>query len=138
MTAFFRFIVTHPDMDHIDGIEAFFTEFSPLNFWDTDNNKECDSFGGGYSESDCGSSLRIYETQILSRALNVSRCFAERKGKYWNEGATGAKAEMDCDVQVAPTSELIAQANECGKFNDSSYVIEYLTSNYKVLFFWRF
>lgn len=36
----FRYIQTHPDMDHMDGIKALFDEFRPLNFWDTDNTKE--------------------------------------------------------------------------------------------------
>src|SRR5689334_881186 len=38
----FRFIISHPDMDHIDGIKDFYTEFSILNTWDTNNNKELD------------------------------------------------------------------------------------------------
>lgn len=35
----FRFIVTHPDMDHLDGIKDLFNNFSISNFWDTDNKK---------------------------------------------------------------------------------------------------
>ena len=30
----FRFVVTHPDMDHLDGIKDLFTEFSIINMWD--------------------------------------------------------------------------------------------------------
>ena len=33
----FRYVQTHPDMDHMDGIEALFDEFSPANFHDTAN-----------------------------------------------------------------------------------------------------
>lgn len=33
----FRFILTHPDMDHMDGISSLFDNFSVLNFWDTQN-----------------------------------------------------------------------------------------------------
>src|SRR5262245_58978961 len=33
----FRFVLTHPDMDHMDGIVDIFGEFSPPNFWDTAN-----------------------------------------------------------------------------------------------------
>ena len=36
----FRYVQSHPDMDHMDGIEALFDEFRPTNFWDTDNTKE--------------------------------------------------------------------------------------------------
>jgi competence protein ComEC len=40
ITRIFRFILTHPDMDHMDGIKEFFAHLSPINFWDTDNNCE--------------------------------------------------------------------------------------------------
>src|ERR1700761_6516858 len=36
ITDVWRFIATHPDMDHLDGIEAFFAAFPPTVFWDTD------------------------------------------------------------------------------------------------------
>ena len=35
----FRFILTHPDMDHMDGIKNLFDNFNVLNFWDTENSK---------------------------------------------------------------------------------------------------
>lgn len=38
----FRFILTHPDMDHMDGIKALFNKFDVLNFWDTQNDKAMD------------------------------------------------------------------------------------------------
>src|SRR4051794_12180211 len=35
VSSIFRFIVTHPDMDHLDGIKDLFREFGPSNLWDT-------------------------------------------------------------------------------------------------------
>ena len=55
LSSIFRYVQTHPDMDHLDGIEALFREFSPTNFWDTDNTKEmlASSWqGSSYRESD--------------------------------------------------------------------------------------
>src|SRR5262245_34427741 len=47
-----RFVLSHPDMDHLDGIESFFKAYPPSNFWDT-NNSAKKEFGngsnGGYS-----------------------------------------------------------------------------------------
>ena len=40
ITSIFRFILTHPDMDHLDGFKLFCESFSPINFWDTDNEEE--------------------------------------------------------------------------------------------------
>ena len=33
ISSIFRYVQTHPDMDHMDGIEALFHKFSPTNFW---------------------------------------------------------------------------------------------------------
>ena len=35
----FRFILTHPDMDHMSGIKRLFEEKYVRNFWDTKNDK---------------------------------------------------------------------------------------------------
>jgi len=53
VASIFRFILTHPDMDHMDGIYALFEQFAPVNFWDTNNAKEIE-FGEGapYREED--------------------------------------------------------------------------------------
>src|SRR3972149_1858657 len=34
----FRFILTHPDMDHMSGIKGLFEKKAVINFWDTDND----------------------------------------------------------------------------------------------------
>ena len=39
ISSIFRYIQTHPDMDHMDGIRALFDKFAPINFWDTNNRK---------------------------------------------------------------------------------------------------
>jgi competence protein ComEC len=53
ITDVFRFILTHADMDHMDGLKAFCTAFPPTNFWDTANKKEIDfSRGSPYNEAD--------------------------------------------------------------------------------------
>ncbi|WP_127724818.1 hypothetical protein [Anaerosphaera multitolerans] len=38
----FIFILSHPDMNHMDGIEDLFNEFKIVNFWDTENKKVID------------------------------------------------------------------------------------------------
>jgi beta-lactamase superfamily II metal-dependent hydrolase len=48
----FRFVCTHPDMDHLDGIKGFFAQFNPGNFWDTDNTKELEEFDDGRFDPD--------------------------------------------------------------------------------------
>ena len=54
LSTVFRFILTHPDMDHMDGIKALFDSFEVYNFWDTENTKVMDekSDWGQYSRED--------------------------------------------------------------------------------------
>ncbi len=40
----FRFILTHLDIDHMDGFKRLFDEFNVMNFWDTENNKKIENF----------------------------------------------------------------------------------------------
>ena len=61
ISSIFRYVQTHPDMDHMDGIEALFHKFNPTNFWDTANTKEMRASsweGSPYRASD----WRFYST----------------------------------------------------------------------------
>ena len=82
----FRFVLTHPDMDHMDGIKELFDNFDVQNFWDTEN-----CIGEYYSDD----------------GLNI----------------------------LAPTQELVDEANRCKDYNDCSYVILFKTMNGKKIIF---
>ena len=110
----FRFIISHPDMDHIDGIQDLFTEFKIYNTWDTNNNKSIDmnDYFAGYNKDD----WRFY-TQL--RGGNVSRTtrltyYDTDSCLYFNE---------DRIKILSPSQELVKNANESGDYNDLSYVL---------------
>ena len=128
----FRFILTHPDMDHMDGIKIFFDTFSPINFWDTDNNKTMSSgsWNGKYDKADWDFYQSIRKESISPKVLHI---YAGNTGKYFNEDENG-KGDGDGLYILAPTIELITAANESGDYNNCSYVLLYRTSNYKILF----
>ena len=130
----FRFILTHPDMDHMDGLEALFREFSPANFWDTDNTNEKDfSEGGRFSKRDWEfyKSLRGGNPQQNPKRLTL---FSGSVGQYYNRNETNQVGGDGLTV-LAPTKELVTQANACEDHNDCSYVLLYRTSgNRRVLF----
>jgi len=139
MTSVFRFILTHPDMDHLDGIEAFFKAFCPGNLWDTNNRCEKE-FGptnnGGYSENDWKFYKKLRDGDPSSDPKRLT-LYSGATGKYWNEGEDGGAG--DGITVLAPTATLVAQANECDDYNDCSYVLLYRaqTGNggtYKILF----
>lgn len=133
ITSVFRFISTHPDMDHIDGIKAFFGEFKPENFWDTDNTKHLDDFEDGrYNPDDWDfyTSLRDGNPQSDPRRLAL---YAGSTGQYYNQDENG-KSGSDGLYILAPTPELVRAANEAEDWNDSSYVILYRSGKKRILF----
>lgn len=80
----FRFILTHPDMDHMDGIKSIFNEFSVINFWDTKNTKymDKDSDWGRYNKEDWEFYQSIRKSNSNPKSLNL---YAGAVGQYFNK-----------------------------------------------------
>ena len=121
VSSVFRYIQTHPDMDHMDGIKAFFSEFKPANFWDTDNNKEMASPWDSprYREKDWVfyKSLRDTNPPTDPKRLTL---LSGATGQYYNEGDGGG----DGLHILAPTQALVDEANESsGDYHAASYVL---------------
>lgn len=109
-----RFIVTHPDMDHLDGIKDFYQEFKPAHTWDTDNNKKIEQEANfsGFNPDD----WKFY-TDLRDGKYDASKrlsLLSGNEGQFWTE---------DNLKILCPTKELCQAANECGDYNDSSYVL---------------
>ena len=120
----FRYIQTHPDMDHMDGIRPLFDEFRPLNFWDTDNEKEMANeswTGSPYNQDD----WRFYKTFRDSNPKSDPKrltLLSGATGQYWNVGDDGTKGGDGLQV-LAPTQELVDAGNSSDDYNDCSYVL---------------
>ena len=130
----FRYIQTHPDMDHMDGIESLFTQFSPVNLWDTNNKKEMSEWTGSpYKESD----WKFYRDLREGRRDNPPKrltLFSGDTGQYWNVSSDGSQGGDGIQI-LSPTSALLEQANRNdGDYNDCSYVLIYRTSEIKAIF----
>ena len=110
----FRFVITHPDMDHIDGIRDLYDEFTVVNTWDTDNNKEISTNGffAGYNRED----WEFYKILRDGNFKETSRhtFFDTSDCDYWKSD----------DMKVlCPSKELVVSGNSSGEIHDSSYVI---------------
>ena len=128
----FRFILTHPDMDHMDGIKDFCEIFSPLNFWDTDNNKEMEfPDGSPYNEEDWNFYKKIRDEKPQTDPKRLA-LFSGDHGQYWSQNADG-QSPGDALSILAPTLELVQQANENEDYNDASYVVLYRGAGGKIL-----
>ncbi|MDE0317062.1 MAG: hypothetical protein OXM61_19455 [Candidatus Poribacteria bacterium] len=128
----FRFILTHPDMDHMDGIKDFFEHFNPINFWDTDNEKELDfEEDSKYNEEDWNfyKNIRDSNSQTDPKRLVL---YSGDKGKYWAQDTNG-QIPGDALYILSPTSGLIEQAKDKDDYNDASYVILYSGQGGRIL-----
>lgn len=111
----FRFIITHPDMDHIDGIKDLFEEFKIFNTWDSDNNKELNlkEFPNKFNPED----WKFYAQLRSGKNISTKRLtyYAGNMNSYFKE---------DNIKILCPSPDLVKQANkEGGDIHDLSYVL---------------
>lgn len=129
----FRFIATHPDMDHLDGLKAFFEEFSPANFWDTDNQKaikEFDTSRFDYDDWEFYEHLRDTKPTANPKRLVL---YSGARGMYYNQAEDGATGGDGLHI-LAPTHELIDAAHDSDDYNDACYVLLYRSGGFRILF----
>lgn len=126
----FRFIITHPDMDHLDGIKDLYEEFRIRNTWDTNNKKEknLNGFFGGYNKDDWKfyKDLRDCKYQETKRLTyyDTDNCL------YWNQ---------DNLKILCPSEKLLSLAIEKDDYNISAIAILFTPpkkdgGNWKILF----
>ena len=131
----FRYIQTHPDMDHMDGIKALFDQFGPVNFWDTNNRKVISPnswTNGRYSREDWEFYQALRSGTVPGGPKRLA-LLAGAEGKYFNVAADGRKGGDGLFV-LAPTQNLVATANQTEEYNDCSYVLLYRAGNRRVVF----
>lgn len=130
----FRYIQTHPDMDHMDGLENLSNTFSILNFWDTENNKKQDfdinGKSGKFLKKDWDCYMKLRSSTSFPKALFY---YDGSTNKYYAEDDNG-KLKDDYIKILAPTKDLLKAAEKVQDWNDSSYVILYCVQGRKILF----
>jgi competence protein ComEC len=127
----FRFILTHPDCDHLDGFDALCTEFGMTNFWDNGLRKEKPGFDGSpYKEEDWDRYLDVRDNK--REGLTVVTPLAGSKFSFANQGDPDSHG--DCIDIVAPDVALVKAANESEDPNDGSYVLVYRSAGGKIVF----
>lgn len=127
VSSIFRFILTHPDMDHMGGIKDLFAEFSPGNFWDTANTKEIE-------ESSFSTRRKLGEDWKFYMNLRDTNPTTDPRRLLYHSGDNNDYYKQDGLQILAPTKKLMEIANEADNWNDASYVILYRSANKKILF----
>ena len=126
-----RFILSHPDMDHLDGFDSLLNEFSVTNFWDSGVERDAPDFSSNsqFNKSDWDRYTKVKsEKETGTKVVNVT---AGSSFKYANRGSpTGTGDDLHI---LAPSKDLVNKANESQEFNDASYVVLFNSPIGKVL-----
>lgn len=121
----FRLIITHPDMDHLSGMEEIAENFKIYNFWDTENNKtlsQADLDKAPYYEKEDWKTYQKFRKSTESpKCINLYR---NSNGDYWNS---------DNIKILSPSKALVKKANDSGEYNHLSYVISINYNGTKIL-----
>jgi beta-lactamase superfamily II metal-dependent hydrolase len=128
-TEIFRYVQTHPDLDHMRGLSALSKEgINIVNFWDTDHTKEVEEFRGDGDRED-------WEAYVAYRsgkgAAKVLRNHRGATGTFWSAGH--ASDGGDGIEVLSPTPDLVRAANERGDSNDLSYILRVSYGGIKVI-----
>ncbi|MDD4616573.1 MAG: MBL fold metallo-hydrolase [Alphaproteobacteria bacterium] len=127
----FRFILTHPDMDHMDGLKKLKDEIGISNFWDAGVSKDKPSFEGTrYKEEDWDQYKKMGRGEGVVSAIHH---LAGSKFKYANRNDDDSVGG-DCLSILAPNKELVDAATGNEDPNDASYVILYRSAGGRILF----
>jgi beta-lactamase superfamily II metal-dependent hydrolase len=126
-----RFVLTHPDMDHMDGLSALVDTIGIDNFWHPGVDRESPDFEGGpYDEAD-------WDRYVKLRAGNepeitTLRKLAGARFKLANRNAEGNSGGDALSI-LSPNEALVAAASADGDLNDGSYVLLYRSAGGRIL-----
>ena len=130
----FRYIQTHPDMDHMDGLKKLSESVRIINFWDTENTKEqgfdANGKSGRYLKEDWDCYQRLRQSGSDPKSLFY---YSGTALKYFAEDDNGVLTDDYLKI-LSPTKDLLKAAEEAGNWNDASYVILYCIQGRKILF----
>lgn len=122
----FRYLQTHPDMDHMGGLYRFFVQEQVplLNFWDVGHakaftQKDFDSSPYDYGDWLAYGLLRngclIRDGQIVDGNHRVFKNIRGDQGHFWTD---------DTIRVLSPTDDLVTECNDSGNYNNCSYVVK--------------
>jgi competence protein ComEC len=129
--AIHRFILTHPDMDHMSGLHELHSKFKIGNFWDTDNDKALTKAdikkSPFYNEDDWTTYQKLSESKAEPLAHRILR---NESRDFWN---------TDKITILSPCDGLIKHSKGCAdtdseKYNHLSYVLRIEHAGVRILF----
>ena len=123
LSSIWRFILSHPDMDHLDGFNALMDEINLTVFWDSGVRREKPDFESGfYLEEDWDRYVKVRDGREPS--VQTLKAHAGDRFKYANLNGDGISGGDGLYI-LAPDPALVEGANKTGNLNDASYVLLY-------------
>ena len=124
ITSIFRFVLTHPDMDHMSGLNVLSNYVDIINFWDTQNNKTIDRSSwddSPYNKRDWDK-YQSFKNKTESPKYIIN--YRRDEGPYW----------IDDNITIlSPSHNLVKKANETNEYNHLSYVLMVEHNGVKIL-----
>jgi beta-lactamase superfamily II metal-dependent hydrolase len=128
ITNIWRFVLTHPDMDHMDGVDNLCEQFSVANFWDSGARRPKPDFSNGpFLESDWDRYVKVRDGGEGTNALQVKE---GRRFRFANKTDTPGESGDGLHI-LAPNDDLMDEADD--DLNDSSYVTLYRSAGGRIL-----
>lgn len=121
----FRFVLTHPDLDHMSGLYELHNSRNITNFWDTAHNKKIDINKlslGGYKKEDWAKYQELRVRQESPKVLQIYQDTSPQS--YWKED--GIKI-------LAPSRQMVKLANSTEEYNNCSYVLKIEHEGIKII-----
>jgi len=116
----FRFILTHPDMDHMSGLDELASKIQILNFWDTKHNKtfdEKDWEGSPYNREDWERYLKFRNSSNNPKKLELYR--GQNSECCWTQDGIEILSPSLSLVKLSAN----ASEDDPEKYNHLSYVL---------------
>lgn len=123
-SSIFRYVQTHPDMDHMDGLDALRRKLTITNFWDTRNTKPKPDFTGPFAKGN-PEDWRAYQELRQNAKFNM---------RDLQPITLQSGGELPYNLYVLhPTSAFADDANNQADWNLISYVILMQFRRFKLL-----
>lgn len=115
----FRYIQTHPDIDHMRGICSLVESgLIPTNFWDTHHVKEPE-----LQEQDVKDWQSYHDLRVGNyKKLTILRYHRGAQARYFNQNENETPGGDNIEI-LSPTPEIQQWADENEEWNDLSYVL---------------
>ena len=125
----FRYIQSHPDLDHMRGLTTLRDEgINILNFWDTEHEKAPD-FQSDWDEETW---QRYQELRSGKGGAIVLHNVRGTQNAFFNEEPVGVPGGDGIEI-LSPTAELIRDANAAERINNLSYVLRITYGGVKII-----